>query len=130
MSAKVSAFQPTGTPFDGTDTTRKMERVYFQVTPAGNYAALGDTLDFTGLGDLVKSEYAPVFCQIQSQNPAGNSGYLYSYQPDSTRSLSLGKFQVQQCAGAGSPAADIGAEAYPAAVLADTIIGYADFLRV
>lgn len=130
MSATAAVFQPTGTPFDGVDNTQKIQRVYFEVTAAGNYAgAPGDTLDFTKLGDLVKSDFGPVFVAMKSQNPAGSSGYDYEYIPDANRTLAGGKFQVLQGAN-GAPNADIGAGAYPAGVTGDTIIGYADFIRV
>jgi hypothetical protein len=131
MSATVAVFQPAGTPFNGVDNTQKIERVYFTVTPAGNYAgAPGDTLDFTALGDLIKSDYGPIFVSIESQKTSGASGYVYQYNPDANKTISGGKFQVLQCAAAGNPLADIGAAAYPAGVTGDTIVGYADFLRV
>jgi|ERR1700722_1494506 len=128
MSAKVAPLTSLA-PFDGTDTTMKMLRIYFTVAPLGNYAALGDTLDFTLLGDLLISGYVPVFVYIQSASSGGVSGYEYAYTPAAVPTLANGKFQVLQGAN-GAPNADIGAGAYPAAVLADTIVGYADFLRL
>jgi hypothetical protein len=127
MSASVAALS-TPTPFGGVDTTKALERIYVQITALGNYAALGDTLDLTVLGDLIKSGYLPIFYYLQSQKAGGVSGYEYCYVPGTT--LANGKFQVLQCAGAGNPMLDIGAGAYPAGVLADTIIGFFDFLRL
>lgn len=119
------------TPFGGTDFTGKIERVYFQVTPANapsNYPGpAGDTLDLT-LGGIVHSGYAPIFVVIQSIKAGGVSGYGYDYLPGTTPAN--GTMQVTQCAGAGAPMADIGAGNYPAGVLADSIVGYADFLRL
>jgi hypothetical protein len=119
----------TPTPFGGVDTTKAVERVYFSVTPAGAYAgAPGDVMDFTALGDLIKSGQPPIFVIMQSAKKTGNTGYFYEYVPNTT--LANGFFQVLQCAGAGAPAADIGAGAYPAGVTGDSIIGFADFLRL
>ena len=130
MSASVATLS-TPTPFGGVDTTKSIERIYVQVTPtnAVNYpGAPGDTLDLTVLGDLIKSGQLPVFAELQSIKSTGATGYEYRYIPGTT--LANGTFQVLQCAAAGNPMADIGAGAYPAAVLADTIVGYIDFLRL
>ena len=128
MSVKLAALS-TPTPFQGVDTTKSVERVYFTVTASGNYAGTpGDTMDFTNLGDLIKSGQPPIFVAMQSANKAGASGYSYEYIPNTT--LANGYFQVLQCANAAAPMADIGAGAYPAGVTGDTILGYADFLRL
>lgn len=114
----------------GTDTTKGFERVYFQITPSANYPALGDPLDFTTLSDQIISGQPPQFVVIQSAKTAGVSGYFYAYTPGNPSTQAAGKFQVLQAPGAAGPLVDLGAEAYPAGVLADNIIGYADFPRL
>lgn len=128
---------PTTAPqqaFGGHDNTQKVERLYFTVVAANapaNYPGTpGDVLDFTQIGEGVKSSAAPIFVQIQSARSAGNSGYFYEYIPNAAPTQANGKMQVMQCGGAAAPLADIGAGNYPAGVLGDTIVGYADFLRV
>lgn len=117
--------------FDGGDNTQKIRRIYFQVVPAGNYAgAPGDTMDFTTLGDFPHSEYAPLIVIMTSAKSGGVSGYEYNYVPNAAPTLQNGTFQVTECAAANNPLEDIGAGAYPAAVSGDTIIGFADFIRL
>lgn len=128
MSASIKALQLAPTPFQGIDNHQTVVRIYFVVIPTGNYAALGDTIDFTSLGDLVMSEYAPIFVVIQSAKSGGASGFDYSYNPGTT--MSNGKFQVFTGAAAQSPLTELTAGAYPAGVTGDTIIGYADFIRI
>lgn len=127
----TAAVLSSSTPFGGTDMTQKIERVYFQLTPSNaptNYPGpAGDLCDLT-LGGIVHSGYAPIFVVIQSIKAGGVSGYGYDYQPGTTPAN--GTVQVTQCAGGSAPMADIGAGNYPAGVLADNIIGYADFLRL
>lgn len=121
----------TVSAFDGGDNTQKIRRIYFQVVPAGAYAGTpGDPMDFTTLGDFAHSEFAPLFVAMQSAKPGGVTGYDYSYVPNAAPTLINGTFQVIQCAAAGNPLADIGAGNYPAGVTGDTIIGYADFIRL
>ena len=122
------------TAFDGTDSNQKIRRVYFQVTPSNNPAnyagAPGDTMDFTTLGDIIKTEFPPLVVIMYSAKSGGSSGYDYNYVPNAVPTLQNGTFQVLQCGGATAPMADIGAGAYPAGVLGDTVIGYADFLKL
>jgi hypothetical protein len=122
---------PAGTSFRGGDNTQKLRRVYLQITCTGNYAgAPGDAMDFTTLGEIPHSSYAPVFALFTSLNPSGNSGYFYSYVPAATPTLSNGFFQVLRCGGVNTVLADLGAGAYPAGVTGDTIVGYVDFIRL
>lgn len=132
MSATISVnLGPSGTAFQGDDNTQRIHRVYVKVACAGNYAgAPGDPLDFTVLGDLLKSGYAPIWAEFNSSNPAGDSGYFYEYTPAANPTLSNGFFQVLRCGGANATLADLGAGAYPAGVTGDTIIGYVDFIRL
>lgn len=131
MAAKLAAQVVSPLPFLGADNGQDIIYVFFTVTPSGNYAAGGDVIDFTALGDLIKSGYAPINVAIQSQSSApGHSGYVYGYRPGAPATLANGKFQVLQCAGAGNPLLEIGAGAYPAGVLGDTIVGIACFVRV
>lgn len=116
--------------FDGGDNTQKIRRIYFKVVASGAYlGAPGDVMDFTTLGDFPHSEYAPIFVAMSSANPAGASGYDYQYTPNAAPTLANGSFQVLKGNGA-APNVDIGAGAYPAGVTGDTIIGYADFIRL
>lgn len=131
MSVLLAPLLNPPTPFRGIDNSQAIIRVYFTVTPAGNYAALGDTMDFTSLGDLIKSDYAPLLVVILSAKSGGASGFLYSYNPGTT--MANGKFQLLAASGNAAGAApfeDFPAGAYPAAVLADTIVGFADFIRL
>lgn len=129
MSIKLTPLS-SPTPFGGSDFTAKILRIYFTVVASGNYPALGDLMDFTQLGDLIKSGQPPVFVAIQSAKSGGVSGYFYEYTPAAVPTVSNGFFQVLQCAAAGNPAADLGAGAYPAGITGDNIVGYADFLRL
>lgn len=128
MAASVKALSLGS--FVGSDATQKMQRVYFQVTATGNYPGTpGDTLDLTPLGAI--SGYPPLLVDISSQNPAGASGYQYEYNPGATTPTQAnGKFQVLASGASGAPNADIGAVAYPAGVLNDVIVGFADFIRL
>lgn len=115
-----------------------MFTLMFQIAPAGNYAGVpGDPMDLTAMtappGETILTglSQGPVNVTINSQNPAGASGYHYKYIPNvapPNNSAGGGFFQVLQGANA-APDADIGAGAYPAGVLADTIIATATFLR-
>lgn len=119
-----------GTPFDAVYNNQKLITVYFSVTPSGVYAALGDTLDLSGtvFGDLVKASGPPIDVELKSYNSAGDSGFTYKYRPGTTAANGL--FQVMTSNGAApNPLLDLGAGAYPAAVLADNILGKATFVR-
>src|SRR6185503_2479542 len=119
----------SGSSFLGGDNTQKLRRVYFKVVASNNYAgAPGDPMDFTTLGELPHSQYPPVLVVMQSQNPAGAGGYKYQYIPNANPTLANGTFQVLK--GQAGPDIDIGAGAYPAGVTGDTIVGYADFIRL
>jgi len=117
-----------GSSFPGFTNDQNLLYVYFKVTAAGAYAALGDPLDLTALGDVIKSPYLPLWVEIQSQKSGGLSGFVYGYVPGTT--LANGKFQVLTSNGAApNPLLDLGAGAYPAGVTGDTIIGIAAFIR-
>jgi hypothetical protein len=122
MPATVVKLGVTGSSFLGGDNTSKVHRIYFQVVPTGNYAALGDTLDLSVLNPA--SSYVPLWVDIHSAAGGGSPAFWYGYLPGTTQLN--GKFQVK----VGATAVDIGAIAYPAGVLADTIVGYADFVRL
>lgn len=130
MSVQLALLQDPQGSFDGKDNSQKLERIYFTVVATGNYPALGDPMDFTTLGGQVYSGRPPLFVFMQSANSAGASGYDYVYTPSAVPTQSNGKFQVMQCPGAAGPMVDLGAEAYPAAILNDVIIGYAEFPRL
>ena len=135
MSLAISALQNSATPFQGINNTQTLLEVYFKVVPSGNYPALGDTLDFSQLGDLLMvNKYAPIHVDIRSAKSGGASGFLYSYTPAaSSPDLTNGKMQLLTASGAGTPAAplvDAGGIAYPAGVTGDTIIGKAVFIRL
>lgn len=123
----LSLLQAPAGSFDGRDNTQKLEAVFFTIVASGNYPALGDTLDFTGLGDAIKSSQPPLVIVIQSTNPAGSSGYVYAGLPGTTQAN--GKMQVLVGA-AGGPSTDLGAVAYPAGITGDIITGYALFPRI
>jgi hypothetical protein len=130
MSIALALLAPPQGSFNGVDNDQKIARVYFTVTPSGNYPALGDPMDFTALGDVIMSGQPPLFVAIQSAKSGGASGYQYSYNPGNPSTQANGKFQVLQNGAGTSPNADIGAGAYPAGVTGDTIIGYVEFPRL
>lgn len=124
-----------GSPFAGIDQGEKLFYGFGTITPAGNYAAGGDPFDFTKMafndGSQLPSTYGPVpgSVTIQSNSAAnGHSGYLYFYRPGAVSTIQNGKFQVLQSNGTLS--VDIGAGAYPAAILADSIVFSAAFVRL
>lgn len=122
------------TPFQGINNDQTTIDVYFLITASGNYPAGGDAMDLTQLGDLIMSnQYAPLWVEIQSAKPGGVSGNTYDYAPAaSLPTLRNGLFQVLkgQAAGTVPPNIDIGAQAYPASVSGDTIIGHAVLIRL
>lgn len=135
MSLTITPLQNPQTPFQGINNMQTLIDIYFKIVAASNYPALGDLLDLTQLGDLIMSNnFAPLIVTIQSAKAAGLSGFLYGYTPASSNpTLSNGKMQLLTASGAGTPAAplvDAGAIAYPAGVLADTIIGRASLIRL
>lgn len=135
MSIQVKALTSPQEAFGGFDNTQKVERVYFQATLSNTGTAYpgapGDTLDFTQIGEPIKSGAAPIFVSaIQSVNPAGSSGYIYNYIPNAAPTQANGKLQVLTTPNGGGALVDFGAQNYNAAQLADTLVGYADFLRV
>lgn len=125
MPAVAAAQQDAAGSFGGIDNGQNLIYVYFTITPSGVYAALGDVLDLTALGDLIKSGRPPLQVTLQ-----GQSGYFYGFKKAAVPTQANGKFTVSQCAAAGNPAADIGGGAYPAGVLADVITGCAVFPRI
>lgn len=108
--------------------------VNFKVVASGNYTTGGDTLAFTSaimpVGGSLPATLPPRFVEIQSANPAGDSGYVYAYKPGTTPANGL--MQVFQSAAATNPLAEIpGAPtAYPAGVTGDVIIGRAYFAKL
>ncbi len=123
----------SGTQWDGIDNSQSLIIVAFKVTPSNspaNYLALGDTLDLTPLiAAGVASGQIPLFVIIESYLSTGASGFVYQYLPGTT--IKNGKFQVMTSNGAApNPLVDLGAGAYPAGVLTDTIKGLAFFVRI
>lgn len=136
MALAIKASVISGTPFDGVDNGQKLIYVSGQITPSGNYPAGGDILDFTAMtfpaGGNIQSNYAPVpgSVNIVSNSSAnGHSGFPYFYRPGAPATMQNGKMQVLNAGGGGNTLQDIGAQAYPAAVLADEIRFTAAFVR-
>lgn len=128
MAVVISKLNTAPSPFLSEDNTQRIHRIYFQVIASGTYAGVpGDPMDFTTLGDFTHSQYPPILVQMLSANPLGASGYVYSYTSGTTSAN--GKFQALKGNGTNQMQ-DIGAGAYPAGVSGDTIIGYADFIRL
>lgn len=136
LTAAAQQFGSTGTAgIPAIVPNGKLLEIYFLVTASNapsNYQPGGDPLDLTGVltnleGFMISSSALALQVYIQSQSAAnGHSGYLYSYRPGTT--LKNGKMQVMQCGGAAAPLAELGggsATNYPAAILADTIVGLA-----
>lgn len=117
-------------PFDGVDNGQKLVYIYGTIVASGNYTTGGDTLDFTTLFDLVKTDYIPVQVTAWSQSSAsGHSGYSYYWRPGSA--LNNGRIQVLTTGtGSGQPLVELAAGAYPAGITGDTIAFCAVFARV
>ncbi len=136
MSLQVSALTIPGTPFTGIDNGQFLEYGFFSIVASnlvnGGYVAGGDPLSFAGVTDFLKTGYAPLGpVSIVSQSAAqGHSGYQYYYRPGNPASLSNGKMQVLVPQGSGVAMAEIAAGAYPAAIINDTIIASAQFVRI
>jgi hypothetical protein len=134
MSLVLSPLTNPQTPFQGINNDQTTIDVYFLITPSGNYPAGGDLMDLTQLGDLIMSnEYAPLWVEIQSAKPGGVSGNVYDYAPAaSAPTMRNGLFQLLKGQAAGTVPAfvDAGAQAYPASVTGDTIIGKATLIRL
>jgi hypothetical protein len=94
-------------------TDGKRIHVVFNLTPTGNYVALGDTINF-GVSQI-KSQSAPEFMVIQGQ-------LLNTYLPVFGTNISTGNKMKIIIAGA-----ELAAGAYPAGVTNDVIKGYAIF---
>lgn len=123
-----------GTPFTGIDNGQSIIYGFFALTVTGNYVAGGDPMSFAGVSSLIQSGYAPLNVAIQSQSSLGGAGFMYGYRPGGVGNLATlanGKFQVFTSNGAApNPFLELGAGAYAAAILADTIICEAAFVRV
>ena len=132
MSLALKMQQDTQTPFQGLDGGETTTQIFFTVTPSGNYVIGGDQLDFSQLGDMVKSSRPPLQVYLQSQSSSGASGWLYSYKPGTT--AINGKMQVLGTGGsAGASHQELGAVAYSSTtppISTDTIVGYAIFPRI
>lgn len=117
--------------FSGVDAGQYLEYFFFMVTPTGNYPAGGDPMSFAGVSDLLKSTLPPIPGStniVSSSAAAGHSGFLYYYRPGTPSSISNGKMQVLQGNGVGA-LQEFAAGAYSAAILADTIVGQAAFVK-
>jgi hypothetical protein len=115
--------------WDGLDESQKVINVYGVFTASGSYTLGGDTLDFTKVTNpIIPSSYVPLQVYIQSQNPSGVSGYLYSWRPGTT--LANGKMQVFTSGASGSPHSELAAGAYPVGVTGDAIVFSAVFVRL
>ena len=122
----------------------KIFKVLFTITPtnvdsAGNanpYVAGGDTLDLTQLVNLAggaPGATLPTFesvarVVIQSQPAAPGAASCYEYRYCSGSALNNGTMQVFTGAAAQSGFTELAAGNYPAAVLADVIVGEAYFV--
>jgi hypothetical protein len=125
----LAMLQDASTPFQGIDDTQTMTTVYFTATASGDYAAGGDTLDFTQIAEKIKSSRPPLWVEFQSQDPDGVSGWLYQYRPGTT--AANGKMQVMGTgAGNAQVLGELAAGNYPASVTGDRIVGKAAFPRV
>lgn len=102
------------------------------ITATGAYPGVaGDPLDLSPLSVGSGIQLAPIQGTVDITMPGG---YVANYvdpvaAPADPGALTAGKVQVLQCAGAGAPNADIGAGAYPAALLASTWKFFAWFRR-
>ena len=87
---------------------------------SGNYATGGDLLDFTqaALAELqIDKNNPPEFLEFNC-----TTGYFLSWVPGTD--ASNGKMMARQCAGAGAPASELSAAAYPGALTADANLSF------
>lgn len=103
--------------------------VYGTITPSGDYATHGDTLDFSSLSS-VPSSTIPVQVEIYETPAAGTSqsGYVYGWCPGTT--LANGKMTVFESAGSAAPLAELAAGAYPAGITGAVLKYHARFKKI
>jgi len=122
----------------------KLFKVNFVVTPtnvnspgnANPYVAGGDLLDLTQLFNLLSSSPGqvlpsfefPLEVRLRSQPNAPGPAALYVYRFCVGTALNNGTMQVLTGAAAQSGLTELAAGNYPAGVLADVIVGTAEFL--
>jgi hypothetical protein len=118
------------------EKTPKLLRVRGIITPSGNYAAGGDTLDLTTIfalaagapGASLPTAALPVEVRIWSACPAATPQthqYQYGFAPGTT--LKNGTMQVFTGAAAQTALTELSAGAYPAGVTGDVILFEACF---
>ena len=133
VTPQTGATSPaSSSPFTGFDNGQFLIYGFFSIAASGNYAAGGDALSFTGVSDLLKTAYAPLNLSIASQSPLGFSGFYYAYRPGGVgmlATLANGRMQVFQSGNNANPLSELAAGAYPAAVIADTIVASGCFVR-
>lgn len=124
LASQVDPLTGGGGPAIQADT--KIVSVYGTITPSNapaGYATGGDIWDFTAMslpaGWVLPGFGLPMYCWIWEQTPAGNSGFSFLWRPGTL--LTNQKMQVFQSAAAGNPQSELGAGAYPAAILAAVI---------
>lgn len=126
--ALASALISSGIGGDSFEVRPHVAEAFFKITASGSYTTGGDTLDLTAITGAPGQGMPPGSSQLPLQVLVqGQAGYEYAFVPGTT--LANGKLKVQQCAGSGSPLAEIAQSSYPAGVTGDTIIARASFLR-
>lgn len=136
MSVTLSPQNVAGAAsFTGIDDGHSLQYGFFVAAPSnagnGGYVAGGDPFSFSGVSSFLISSFAALQCTFSSQSAAnGHSGFIYYYRPGAPATLANGKMQVLQANGANNTLQDIGTQAYPAAILADTIVVAACFVRL
>lgn len=133
VTPQTGATSPaSSSPFPGLDNGQFLIYGFFTLVASGNYVAGGDPFTFGGVTDLLKTAYAPLNLSIASQSSAGFSGFYYAYRPGGIgmlATLTNGRMQVFQSGNNANPLSELAAGAYPAGVLADTIVASGCFVR-
>ena len=131
LAVALQTVPETGQPV--VERNQQTLRVFFKVTPSGDYPTGGDPLDLTQLfgaggipGLTLPTRSLPLKVTLISAKPAAapqTNMFVYNFAPGTT--LSNGTMQVMTGAAAQTALTELSAGAYPAGVLADTILGEA-----
>lgn len=88
--------------------------VFGTLTPSGNYASGGDTLDFTTVANQIGASQAPVQLWV-----GGTTGDNYAFVRAASPTLANGKIKVNTASNT-----ELAAGAYPARITGDTNIQF------
>jgi hypothetical protein len=88
--------------------------VFGTLTPSGNYATGGDTLDFSTVANQIEASQAPVKVWV-----SGTTGDSYGFIRAASPTLANGKIKINTASNT-----ELGAGAYPARITGDANIQF------